>query len=124
MCFLGLGRKLGCKICGITRLHTPDLQSIRSDMTGFQTNQEESDWRVTSGLVWVQLRPMFSHLAVRVKAKLLVSQSCLEVMLLNLPGFFGCAPVIRTHVFMDPVSVGGNEDFLSLLAEGGAMDLC
>lgn len=55
---------------------------------------------------------MFSHLVVRVKDKLPMSQSCLKVMLLNLPGFFGCVPMIRSHVLMDPLNMGRNEDFL------------
>lgn len=59
------------------------------------------------GAAWVKLRPILSLLAVRVKAKLLESQSCLEVMVLKLPGCFGCAPVIRTHVLVDPVGRWG-----------------
>lgn len=59
------------------------------------------------GAVWVKPRPTLSHLAIRVKAKLLVSRSCLEMMILNFPGLFGCAPVIRTRVLMDPVGKWG-----------------
>lgn len=103
---LHLGRKLRYKTCGITKFHTSNLQSIRSDMDwlpGQPPILEESWFGGWQGVCPVRLRPILSHLAVRVKTKWLVSQSCLEVMILNLPGLFGCAPVIRTHVLMDPV---------------------
>lgn len=52
-------------------------------------------------------------LAVRVTTKSPVSQSCLEVMILDLLGLFGCDPVVRrTHALMGPIEVEGNEDSL------------
>lgn len=53
-----------------------------------------------SGLTWDQHSLIW-------QSGLLVSRSCLEVMILNLPGLFGCAPVIRTRVLMGPVGKWG-----------------
>lgn len=56
------------------------------------------------GAIWVKPRPTLSHLAIRVKATLPVSQSYLEAMIQNLPGLFGCHPVVKkTHVLMEPI---------------------
>lgn len=74
------------------------------------------------GAVWVKLRPILSLLAVRVKAKLLESQSCLEVMVLKLPGCFRSAPVIRTHVLVDPIGRWGLP--ITSGREEGAIGLC
>lgn len=93
------------------------LQSLwgvtaQADTTGFHANHPH---RRTGGLegdmgaVGVTPRPALRHLAIRVKAKLSVSQSCLEVMVLNLPGLFACALVVRrTHVLMRPRGIESN----------------
>ena len=87
--------------------------SSRSDRTGFQGNhphRRKADLEGDMGTVWVKPRSTLSYLAVRVKAMSPVSQSCLEVMILNLPDLFGCHPVVRrTHVLMEPIRVKGGD---------------
>lgn len=76
----------------------------REDMTGFQTNhsqKKEGDLEGDVGTVRVKQRPTLSHLAVRVQAKSPTSQSCLEVMTLNLPALLRYDPMVRrTHVLI------------------------
>lgn len=85
-----------------------------------QPHSRKANLKSDMGASWVKPKPTLSHLAVRVKAMFPMSQSCLEVMILSLPGFIECHPVAR----MNPTGVEGNEDSLQPLGKEEAIGLC
>lgn len=95
-------------------------------MTGFQGSHphRRMDLEGDMGAIWAKPRPTLSHLAIRIKATLPVSQSYLEAMIQNLPGLFGCHPVVKkAHVLMEPIRLEGNADSLLHLGEEEAVGL-
>ena len=109
MCLcLDSSKKLGCSTSVTERLNTPNPIGCKFKVGCDWLPSGHPHRRVglggDTGAIWAKTRPTLSHLAMRAKATLPASQSCLEVMVQNLAGRFGCHPVVkRTHVLMEPI---------------------